>query len=98
MSTTTDARTRGETLKMLREAHADTVKKTQELLREQNKIEKLINQEIREEAKTVPDIAAATNLPTHQVLWYITYMKKYGIVVEAGMSGDYVLYQQDKEA
>lgn len=98
MSTTPEARTRGETLKMLREVHADTVKKTQELLREQSKIEKQICQEIREKPKTVPEVATAINIPPHQVMWYITYMKKYGIVVENGMCGDYVLYQSAKEA
>jgi predicted transcriptional regulator len=98
MSTTTQARTRAETLKMLREAHADTVKRTQELLREQSKIEKQICQEIREKPKTVPEVASALNLPSHQVLWYLTALKKYGIVVENGMCGDYVLYQSAKEA
>jgi hypothetical protein len=30
-------------------------------------------------------------------LWFVSALKKYGIVVEAGMNGDYPLYQRAKE-
>jgi predicted transcriptional regulator len=98
MSNPADARARSETLKRLREAHAETVEQTQALLREQKQAQQQICQVIREDPKTVPDIAAATDRPAHEVLWYLAALKKYGIVVEAGMCGDYVLYQRAKEA
>ena len=47
---------------------------------------------IRENPRTVPEVAEITGLPTNIVLWYMTAYKKYGIVVESGMCGDYPLY------
>lgn len=98
MSNPLDARSRSANLKRLREAHADTVERTQALLREQKQIQRQICQTIREKPKTVPEVAAAIGRPAGEVLWYLAAFKKYGIVEEAGMCGDYVLYQQSKEA
>jgi predicted transcriptional regulator len=41
---------------------------------------------------TVPEIAAATGLPTRTVLWTVTAMRKYGAVVEDSTDGSYVRY------
>jgi len=57
----------------------------------------LICQNIREKSKTVPEIAEAVDMPTHEVLWYLTSFKKYDIVVEDGMCGDYILYKRAEE-
>ena len=88
------ARKRTELLKQLRAEHQETVNRTQGLLKAHKQIHKNICQFIRENAKTVPEIAAATNLPTSEVLWHLTALKKYDVVVEDGMCGDYVLYKQ----
>jgi predicted transcriptional regulator len=98
MSQPAEARARSETLKQLREAHAATVERTQALLREQKQIQREICQVIRENPKTVPEVAAAIERPAYEVLWYLAALKKYGIVVEAGMCGDYPLYQLVEEA
>jgi predicted transcriptional regulator len=97
MSNPAEARTRSENLKRLREAHAETVEKAQALLREQKQIQREICQAIRENPKTVPEVAAAIGKPAHEVLWFMAALKKYGIVVDAGMCGDFVLYQGAKE-
>lgn len=47
---------------------------------------------------TVPQIAAAADLPTDVTLWHVTAMKKYGQVREAGQDGDYVQYALAEEA
>lgn len=91
------ARARTELLKRLREQHKATVERTQALLKEQKRIEKAVCSSIRERPKTVPEIAAETGMPTHEVLWYVTSYKKYGIVIENGMCGDYPLYQRVEE-
>ena len=88
------AKKRTAVLKGLRIEHVETVERTQALLKEQKKVEKLICQSIREQAKTVPEIAAEVDMPTHEVLWYLTAYKKYDIVVEEGMCGEYVLYKK----
>ena len=91
------AKKRTAVLKSLRAEHAETVARTQELLKEQKRVQKLICQSIREKAKTVPEIAAEVGMPTHEVLWYLTGYKKYDIVVEEGMCGEYVLYKKVEE-
>lgn len=97
MSNREEAKKRTMMLKRLRTEHADSVERTQGLLKEQKQVEKLICQSIRDKAKTVPEIAAEVNIPTHQVLWYLTAYKKYDIVVEEGMCGDYLLYRRIQE-
>jgi predicted transcriptional regulator len=92
-----DPKQRAALLKRLRGEHAETVKRTQALLKEQKKVQRLICQNIREQSKTVPEIAAAVEMPTHEVLWYLTAFKKYDIVVEDGMCGDYILYKRAEE-
>ncbi len=93
-----EAPSRGEMLKQLRAAHAATVERAQALLREQKQMQQSICKFIRDDPKTVPEIAAAIGKPTHEVLWFLMALKKYGLVVEAGMCGDYPLYQRVKEA
>jgi len=92
------ARKRVAVLKKLRAEHAESVSRTQELLKEQKRVEKLICQTIREQAKSIPEIAAEIGMPTHEVLWYLTGYRKYDLVVEDGMCGDYVLYKKVQEA
>lgn len=41
---------------------------------------------------TVPKIASELSLPSDQVLWHLTAMRKYGQAAESGEEGDYVLY------
>jgi predicted transcriptional regulator len=85
---------RGEMLKQLREVHAETVERTQAFFKEQKHIQQEIWKVIRENPKTVLEVAAATGIATHEVLWHLTAMKKYRMVVETGMCGDYPLYQR----
>jgi len=94
---TIGAPSRGEMLKKLREEHAETVEKTQALLREQKQMEKVVCQFIRDTPKTVPEIAAEIGKPSHEVLWFLAAAKKYGLIVETGMCGDYPLYQKAEE-
>jgi len=88
---------RGEMLKQLREKHARSVERTQALFKEQKQLQQSICQFIRETPHTVPEIAREIGKPTHEVLWFLAALRKYGIVVEAGMCGDYPLYQRAKE-
>ena len=88
---------RGELLKRLRAEHTETVEQTQALLKEQKRVQKEVCQVIRENPKTVPEIAEAVNMPSDEVLWYIASFKKYGIVVEDGMCADYPLYRRAEE-
>jgi predicted transcriptional regulator len=92
-----DQISRSELLKRLRAEHAETVARTQALLKEQKRIQKEICQFIRENPKTVPEIAEAIGMPSNEVLWYLASYRKYGIVVEDGMCADYPLYRKAEE-
>ena len=92
-----DARHRGALLKRLREEYKETVERTQILLKEQNSIRKQIRQAMKDGPKTVPEVAEATDFSSDQVLWHITAMKKYNLIDEVGMSGEYFQYQLSEE-
>ncbi len=49
---------------------------------------------MQDQPRTIPELASAANLPAPQVLWFVAAMKKYGLVEEAGMCGDYPLYRK----
>ena len=97
MTTQQATQSRSEMLKRLREQHAESVKRTQALLKEQKRVHKEICQIMRDAPKTVPEVAEAVGMPAHEVLWYIASFKKYGLIVENGMCGDYPLYQKAEE-
>jgi hypothetical protein len=97
MSTTLNAKQRSQFLKQLREEHHETVAQVQALLKKQQDIRRQICQAMRDAPKTVPEIAAASGLPAEQVLWHVIAMKKYNLVIETGLCGEYYLYQQVKE-
>jgi hypothetical protein len=97
MSTPPNAKQRSQFLKQLRDEHHETVAQVQAQLKEQKNIRRQIGEAMGDAPKTVPEIAAASGLPAEQVLWHITAMKKYDLLVETGLSGEYYLYQQAKE-
>jgi predicted transcriptional regulator len=97
MSKREDAKKRMELLKQLREKYQVTVAQTQDFYKAQRKIQKSIHDLIKDEGKTIPEIAEAVHLPAHEVLWHVTTLKKYENVVEDGMSGEYFLYRQREE-
>ena len=89
-----DAKKRVAMLKRLREEHKETVAQTQALLKEQQAIRKQIRQAMGPGPKTVPEVAEATGLPVDR---HVTAMKKYDLVREVGMSGEYYQYELAQE-
>jgi hypothetical protein len=98
MSKKEDAKEKVRLLKRLREEHKTTIERTQALLKEQKVIRRQICQTMRDAPKTVPEVAEATDLPADQVLWHITAMRKYDLVAEDGMCGEYYTYQLVQES
>lgn len=98
MSEHTDKPTRAQLLKSLRERHEGTVERTRELLKEQQQIRRTIGAAIKDQPLTIPSTAEATELPSEVVLWHVMAMKKYGLIEEMGMDGDYYTYQLEKES
>jgi predicted transcriptional regulator len=93
-----EAKQRTAKLKALRDQHQDTVERTRALLKTQQAVRRQICRQLRSGPKIVPEIAAETGLPSHDVLWHITAMKKYDLVVEVGQCGEYYQYAMAKEA
>lgn len=79
-------------LKNLRAERRVWVDNARQSIKAQNQIIKQIKAQIADTAKTVPEIAQATGLPTSRVLLYIAGLKKYGLVAEAEKDGDYFKY------
>ena len=88
---------RSEMLKQLRTKHSASVERTQALLKVQKHVQQEVCRVLRERPKTVPEVATEIGMPAEKVLWYIASFKKYGLVIENGMCGDYPLFQKAEE-
>lgn len=93
-----EAKQRTAILKQVRDQHQETVERTRARLKEQQVVRRQLCQQLRSGPKIVPEIAEATGLPAHEVLWHITAMKKYDLVKEVGQCGEYYQYAMAKEA
>jgi predicted transcriptional regulator len=100
MTTRKEAQERTAALVALRKKHEASVTRTQELVKEQNAVRKRLRAALQEGPMTVPDLARKTDLPSERVLWHITAMRKYDLVVETGIdeAGEYYLYGLPEEA
>ena len=87
-----EAKKQTEMLAALRKQHSDQVKQAQALLKEQQGVRKTLRGAMKAGPRTVPQLAEATGLPAHEVLWQVTAMKKYGLVIEEGLNEDYEYY------
>lgn len=79
--------------KALREKRKDLIARNRELLKKQNNETGLIQKGLKTGTKTVPELAKETGLKSDLILYYVSAMQKYGQVVEAGHSGDYLKYR-----
>jgi predicted transcriptional regulator len=97
MSDRVAAKKRIEMLKELREEYKDTVEKSQVYLKGQQAFRRELQKAMKGGPKTIPEIAEVAQLPSDQVLWHIMAMKKYDLIREVGMEGEYYQYQLTKE-
>jgi predicted transcriptional regulator len=95
-----ETRKRTEMLARLRKQHSENVKHSQALLKEQQAIRKLLKSVLQTGPCSVLQLSQATGIQTHEVLWHLTAMHKYGMVEEVGMDEDqeYYLYTWTREA
>ncbi len=47
---------------------------------------------LKGEAATIPEIAAAIDMPTDKTLWYMATLKKYGQIIEGQKEGAFFKY------
>lgn len=82
-----------EKLKALRAERKELIAKNRELLKKQNDEKGLIQKGLRTGEKTIPELAKETGLKGDLILYYLSAMRKYGQVEEAGHSGAYFKYR-----
>lgn len=85
-----------EAMKKLRAERKQTIVAVTARVKEQKKAIASIKEVLQQGESTVPEIAAATGLPSASVLWYIAALKKYGQVVEGAQDGGYFRYMLDQ--
>ena len=80
------------TLKALREARKAYIARARNTIKGNNKVIKAIKEQMADEPRTVPQIAAALGMDSATVLRFVAALKKYGEVVEGPKDGDYFKY------
>ena len=79
-------------IQILRERRGGVPRELVERSRRQAQIHKLLMMALKDGPKTVPQIAKITELPVHEVLWYLMGWKKYGRIIEGEERDGYYEY------
>ena len=74
----------------LGEAQSERLKKH---IVEGRQTKKVVREALEKGPATVPELVEATKLPSTHVLWQVTAMKKYGVLREKEVDGDYPRYE-----
>lgn len=82
-----------EELKVFRERMGGVTQERKDWQKEQRDYAKAIATALEKGPRTVPEIAQASGLPSHKILWHVMAMKKYGKIAEADRAGDYYRYE-----
>jgi len=85
--------TQKETMKRLRDIRKESIRAAAARVKEQNQGVKAITEQMKDQPRTIPEIAEATGMPSSDVMWYVATLKKYGQVLEADQDGSYFRYQ-----
>ena len=80
-------------LKALRQERKESIDRSREAIKEQNRIIKAIRQALSEGGKTIPDLAEGVGMDTETVLIYVSTLKKYGVIGEGSKDGSYFKYE-----
>lgn len=81
-----------EAIMALRASRKRTTEAVKERVKAGNALRKRIVEALSAGPKTVPELALETGIPSQDVLWHLTSMKKYGKAAEGVQSGDYFKY------
>ena len=92
VTTMTEKNTK-EALKQLRIQRKATIARARAMIKAQNQRIAAIKSQIKDEPRTVPQIAATLGISTADVLVTISALRKYGEVLEDVKDGDYFKYR-----
>ena len=79
-------------MKKLRENRKVFIKAASAKMKAQKKVMGAIKDQLKQEAKTVPELAAVTGTSPAEILWFVASLKKYGEIKEAEKDGSYFKY------
>ena len=82
-----------EVLKKLRKERGPTVQTAVDAHQRRLAERKKIRAALAGGPATVPELAAASGVPSRSVLWHVAAMRKYGELVEDAQAGDYFRYR-----
>ena len=82
---------------VLRERLGGVPKEVTEAHKQRQDAGRKIVRALRDGPRTVPELADATGLPAHQVLWHIMGMRKYGKVLEGEEQDGYFQYALEEK-
>jgi predicted transcriptional regulator len=83
-------------MKELRVLRKNLIASASSTMKKQKKDMAAIKAFLKEEAATIPIIAAAIDMPTDKTLWYMATMKKYGQIIEGQKEGAFFKYSLNK--
>ena len=93
----TDSNTK-EALKQLRSQRKATIARARRMIKAQNKRISAIKSQLKDEPRTVPELAAALGMNTADVLITVSALRKYGEVLEDAKDGDYFTYRMAEKS
>jgi hypothetical protein len=88
----TSQRGSSEALARFKERHGPASEELLAWVKESAKRKAAIKKALADGPRTVPELAAATGIGTADVLWLVTAMRKYGLLAEHSVAGDYVRF------
>lgn len=86
-----------EAIKALRESRKQQIDSVRERVKDTRNLRKKLTECLTDGSRTVPELALETGIPSKDVLWHLTSMKKYNKVAEGDQDGDYFRYVLLKE-
>jgi predicted transcriptional regulator len=72
---------------------AQAIRDVREIMRDEMVFKDKIVTVLRDGPKTIPEIAEALEYPSHEVVYWLMAMWRYGVVVETGKPDDEGYYQ-----
>ena len=77
---------------VLRDRHGGITAELKAHFSEQQRIRKLLREELEGGPRTIPQLAVACGLDGSVVVWHVMAMRRYGLVSEGAEQNSYLLY------
>jgi hypothetical protein len=86
-----------EAIKKFKDKHGPVKKELLEWIRKTNTGMAAIRKALKDAPKTVPEITAVSGIVSHEILWLVNAMRRYGEVIIAGDESGFKKYALKEE-